>query len=205
MKYFIAKILTVAILLVLSGCGNTNDYSEDLGSSYRFVHSGGGLRYIISSSLYENSDIYPTVIDYEFDQNYVLIAQEPEKESYKAILSSYIGSKYSIYMNTKADSMFLVRENCKNLEALILKDSLTYQDLKRRGLTKENSVSDLDIRDDYIDSLFLHDEYYKKVFSRKVNYWILDKKNDKLFGPFSWEEFENKRQRLKIKMQLTKK
>lgn len=204
MKDCLIKFLTVAIL-VLSSCGNTNDYSEDLGNGYRFIHSGGGLRFISGSSSYKSTEIYPTVIEYEFDNNYVLVAQQPEKEDYKAILSGYIGSDYSFYMNTKADSTFLVRKNWEELEPLILKDSLTYQKLERRGLTAKNSVSDMEIVDDYIDSLFLHDEYYKKMFSRKINYWILDKEKEKLFGPYSWEEYENKRQGLRIKMQLKSK
>jgi len=52
------------------------------------------------------------------------------------------------------------------------------------------------------DSLIAHDPYYKSIFSRDTNYWIIDNRTHTLFGPLEYNEYLQKRDSLKIPREL---
>lgn len=52
------------------------------------------------------------------------------------------------------------------------------------------------------DSLIAHDPYYKSIFSRDTNYWIIDNRTHTLFGPLGYNEYVQKRDSLKIPPEL---
>lgn len=52
------------------------------------------------------------------------------------------------------------------------------------------------------DSILKNDPYYKKLFSRKTNYWIISKKDHQVYGPYSKPEYEAKRKELKVSKKL---
>ncbi len=52
------------------------------------------------------------------------------------------------------------------------------------------------------DSVIKHDPYYQKVFSRPINYWIISHQVDSIFGPFSKEEYFQKRKELGVPKEL---
>ncbi len=59
-----------------------------------------------------------------------------------------------------------------------------------------------DLIDNYVDSLFKNNPYYKKIFANKVNYWIIEKFTDSLIGPLNKLEFDAKRESLGISDKL---
>lgn len=52
------------------------------------------------------------------------------------------------------------------------------------------------------DSILKNEEYYIKIFSQKINYWIILTKKDSLIGPLTKEEYLQKRQQLKVPQEL---
>jgi hypothetical protein len=62
----------------------------------------------------------------------------------------------------------------------------------------ERTYTDVDQRERFIDSIAKTDPYYAKIFSGKVNYWIIEIKNDRIYGPLSKEEYVKVRQDLRI-------
>ena len=48
------------------------------------------------------------------------------------------------------------------------------------------------------DSILTNDEYYKKVFKNKINYWIINNKIDSIFGPYSKQEYYIIRKKLGV-------
>ena len=48
------------------------------------------------------------------------------------------------------------------------------------------------------DSLIANDPYYVEIYSSSINYWIVDKETDKLYGPYSLEKYQAKRNELNI-------
>jgi hypothetical protein len=52
------------------------------------------------------------------------------------------------------------------------------------------------------DSIMVNDPYYIEIYSSKVNYWIIDKVNERQYGPLSKERFEAERKILGVSSQL---
>ena len=195
------KIITF-LVAAITGCGNINDYSENLGDGYTFVHSGGNSRYIRPDNIYKNAVVYSDVIDFVYDDSYVIVAQNPNRESHKTSLAADLGAKYQTYLNSISDPTFLITEKSEHLESLILKDSIIYNSFLEKGISPNNTRADQIIMEGIADSILTNDESYKGIFHRNVNYWIISKANDILYGPYSWREMESKRKALEIDIQL---
>jgi len=61
-----------------------------------------------------------------------------------------------------------------------------------------NSIEEIEESERIADSLLKHDPYYIKIFSRSLNYWIISHKDKQLYGPFSNEEYLQKRRELGV-------
>jgi hypothetical protein len=48
------------------------------------------------------------------------------------------------------------------------------------------------------DSILKNDSYYRSIFNRKVNYWIISHERNQLYGPLSKKEFSIKRIELEV-------
>jgi hypothetical protein len=70
----------------------------------------------------------------------------------------------------------------------------------RNDLSKYPSNSETDmIKSEVIaDSILKNDPFYRKVFSRTTNYWIIDHTRNLFLGPLSFEEYEKKRKDLGV-------
>jgi len=53
-----------------------------------------------------------------------------------------------------------------------------------------------------VDSVVTHNGYFKKMFAAKVNYWILKKDGNHVYGPLSFQEYMIKRKELFIPDEL---
>jgi hypothetical protein len=81
-------------ILILSSC-NMSDEAQELGDGYTYVREGGELNYIIGSHT-----VYPTVVAYDYDNSFIVIAQEPDLRSYRGMLVFDLGIS-----EAKADSL----------------------------------------------------------------------------------------------------
>jgi hypothetical protein len=177
----------------------SDDY-QDLGNNYQYIGEGGNLNYIIG-----NQSVYPKVIKFESDEKFIVLAQQPKYEEYKYLLGEELSNKYEIYAQYIADSVTLKKDYAKFNSQQIRESKPLYSLLKARGLTDKNMPEDWAVREVVADSILKNDFYYQNVFSRKTNYWIIDKEGDKLYGPYNFAQFNNQRKLLKITLELNTK
>lgn len=77
--------------------------------------------------------------------------------------------------------------------------------MKAKGVTPRNMIDDKEKIGICLDSIFQNDPFYKRLFSSKENFWIIDKDNNIRFGPFTKDEFEKERITREIKLELSEK
>jgi hypothetical protein len=57
---------------------------------------------------------------------------------------------------------------------------------------------DFSVLEKSADSILKHDPYYLKIFSSKINFWIIVSKSHELIGPLTKDEYQAKRKELNI-------
>lgn len=57
---------------------------------------------------------------------------------------------------------------------------------------------DVEVSEKSADSILTHDPYYLKIFSAKLNYWIIVSRTHELIGPLTKGEYMAKRKELNI-------
>lgn len=65
-----------------------------------------------------------------------------------------------------------------------------------------NSREEIEISLKVADSIIMFDDYYKKIFANKINYWIISHKNKIMYGPLSKIEFLQMRRALNVPSKL---
>lgn len=169
------------------------DHSDELGNDYYYLsdYEAGDAGYPYGSILYKSSEknffqniiIYNRVIKVLSNNKYILVCQEPnELTMRKRNIDDVSFWRESSVYEKKTDTLISFPHG---------KESLFY-------LKNMNP----DLIDNYVDSLFKNNPYYKKIFANKVNYWIIEKFTDRLIGPLSKLEFDAKRKSLGISDKL---
>ena len=100
-------ILLLLISIVFSYCGaGINNESKDLNDDTYFRRSGGNFSYIDSHNELHPA-IFPVVISYVYDTEFVLVAQIPNRKYYAALLTSQLNTGRENYkkLELKADSI----------------------------------------------------------------------------------------------------
>lgn len=157
-KYLLAVWL---LCFLITSC--TSDYSEDLSGGYFYVAEGGKQKIIWSSSP-DKQDLYATIIDYDYNDDFIIAIQEP-------------------------DSLEIVHQISFDLE----------EDTK---LFPINSVDNTERSLIVADSIIRNDPFYQLMLSRQYNYWIVQHKKNKVYGPLSREDFDSIKYKLKIPRNL---
>ena len=193
MKY---SLFSLILALLISSC-NISDEAKELGNGYTYVGEGTPLNYIIGSHT-----IYPKVVGFEFDESFIVVAQEPSLEGYKSILGTDLDSPYGLYLNYLADSASLQQKLSKTDFEAVRKFGPLFTVFKLKGLSPNNSSADIAIREQVADSLLRNDPYYQTIFRHKRNFWIIQKEKDVLFGPFNFQQFNQQKEIMGISLKL---
>jgi hypothetical protein len=61
-----------------------------------------------------------------------------------------------------------------------------------------NSKEDVAKSENEADSILVNDYFYQSVFKNKINYWIISHKAQQLYGPFTKDEYKEKRKDLRV-------
>lgn len=148
----------------------TKDDALDSGLvSWDFIYKSDKTR----SRYYSIIDKTPSdIIDYSFDDNYIIAKQKHNREvllnELKMELSSW-GGYYNIYK----------REGVINFNDVPVSLKEISKQIELRGSTN------------LADSIISHSSYYKELLTpNKINYYIIDKDEDSILGPFDKLEFE---------------
>ena len=188
------------LLFIFNSCGIFNRNTKDLGNDYSFNYD----KCIVPRNLFNKTAIYQKIVRYNFNDEFIIVKQKPNKSKFKRMISSDLLTRCMIHEG------YLKEGNDKEYKKIttpyiiqcIKGDSLLYFRLKKNGFKNDYEKSDLKIINTATDSIFDNDNYYKKIFSSKVNYWIIDKNKNIRFGPFNKTEFENEIIKKKIELTL---
>lgn len=181
MKKTILAIFPIFLISLIS----CHDDSNNLGKYYYYMTKDDALDYgLVSWDFIYKSDkrrsgtfsIIATtpsdVIDYSFDDKYIIIKQKYNREvllnELRMELSSW-GGDYNIYK----------REGVINFNDVPVSLKEISKQIELRGSTN------------LADSIISHSSYYKELLTpNKINYYIIDKDEDSILGSFDMLEFE---------------
>ena len=179
------KTILAIFPIFLTSLISCHDDSNNLGKYYYYMTKDDALDYgLVSWDFIYKSDkrrsgtfsIIATtpsdVIDYSFDDNYIIAKQKHNREvllnELKMELSSW-GGYYNIYK----------REGVINFNDVPVSLKEISKQIELRGSTN------------LADSIISHSSYYKELLTpNKINYYIIDKDEDSILGPFDKLEFE---------------
>lgn len=175
-----SNLYRIAILLVIISC-NPGVYHERLSEGYYYSEPGIGNNYInkntgvpkktdaLSYIHLAKQNIYPKVTHYQYNRDFIVAAQKPNKKGHSYLL----GFDLEFYFHEKHG----VKEDRSE------KEIYTLHEEKGKVMA---------------DSLLRNDPYYKNIFLRNVNYWIISHKLDSLYGPLTKEEYIEKYKKLEM-------
>lgn len=186
-------ILITTIVSFFSSC-NMSDSIEELPGDYTFVHEGEDYNFISGKK-----NILPNVIDYEYDESFILACQEPNRIMYKSLFGSNLSFDYTIFNKYLKDSTTVKYYKSRKE---ILGDSTIAKIFKNKNVSFENTSEDIKKGEEIADSIIKNNPIHKKIFSLKKVYWIIQIKDNILFGPYSKQEYLIKRKIIKVDERL---
>ena len=179
------KTILAIFPIFLTSLISCHDDSNNLGKYYYYMTKDDALDYgLVSwdfiyksdktrSRYYSIIDKTPSdIIDYSFDDNYIIAKQKYNREvllnELGMELSSWRGY-YNIYKREGGINFNDVQVSLKEIS----------KQIELRGSTN------------LADSIISHSTYYKELLTpNKINYYIIDKDEDSILGPFDKLEFE---------------
>lgn len=179
------KTILAIFPIFLTSLISCHDDSNNLGKYYYYMTKDDALDYgLVSwdfiyksdktrSRYYSIIDKTPSdIIDYSFDDNYIIAKQKYNREvllnELEMELSSW-GGDYNMHK----------REGVINFNDVPV------------SLKEISKQIDLGRSTNLADSIISHSSYYKELLTpNKINYYIIDKDEDSILGPFDKLEFE---------------
>ncbi len=191
-------LLVYSSILILCSCGaGVGDSADDLGAGYTYSVDGN-RRWIYPDNVFGES-IFPNVIAYNFDEDFIIAEQKPAIDDFTILLAENLTAKYQITMlGDTASNSDLNKKQFMNSN--LWRDSiLRMKFLRFISIDNHNNILQIN---SIVDSIISVDPYYKLIFSRNLNYWIIQKRNKQLFGPFNKDEYLIKRRFLNLPNEL---
>ena len=179
------KTILALFPIFLTSLISCHDDSNNLGKYYYYMTKDDALDYgLVSwdfiyksdktrSRYYSIIDKTPSdIIDYSFDDNYIIAKQKYNRE----VLLNELGMELSSW---GGDYNIYKREGVINFNDVPVSLKEISKQIELRGSTN------------LADSIISHSTYYKELLTpNKINYYIIDKDEDSILGPFDKLEFE---------------
>ncbi|TJY63640.1 hypothetical protein FAZ19_18895, partial [Sphingobacterium alkalisoli] len=90
-------IVAMMTALVVVSCGpGFGDISTDLSGGYEYLYEGSGASLEGPSW---GKQIYPKVIDYDFDSTFIIVVQKPSLRHHKAFLHGKLSMEYGVFID----------------------------------------------------------------------------------------------------------
>jgi hypothetical protein len=143
--------------------------------------------------------VYSNVLNYAFDENFILVLQEPSFKGYLELLSEDLLSRYSFIIDNKDKSKYDENEK-RFLKSHLWTDSCINRNVLRKILpNNQSTILDLSA---IADSILKNDPIYRRALSSKENYWIIQKDTYTVLGPLSKTEYTKTKNDLRIDKEL---
>ena len=193
------KTILAIFPIFLTSLISCHDDSNNLGKYYYYMTKDDALYYGFPSwdyiyksdkrrsSYYSVIDKTPSdIIDYSFDDNYIIAKQKYNREVLLNELGMELsrwGGYYNIYKREGVINFNDVQVSLKEIS----------KQIELRGSTN------------LADSIISHSSYYKELLTpNKINYYIIDKDEDSILGPFDKLEFEKVKKEKGINLDFKK-
>ena len=190
-------ILSALLLFLVPSCNMSDDYHE-LGSGFTYIGEGGEMNYISGGDAQHNTEILGKITRFNSNEAYIIAEQIPSKNEYRQAIGLDLGVDYYRYNDFIRDSIEWKQYWSTKEVSKIRKFQLMYIFLKNMRVSFENTENDMIKCEIVADSLLNNENYYKNIFSRKINYWIIDKNKNYGYGPMDSLQFANNCERLEI-------
>ncbi len=148
-------IKRISLLLVITSCGiSFSDVKFDLGHGYYYLGEGESQSYMyytynLDKPSIDKIIIWPTVLSYDYNANFIIIKQSPN-----------------------------------------------------RAVIRQNLIYFRDISEMSVDSILNNDAFFNNMFSFDTCYWIINKKDKALKGPFSISDYIKEKEYMGISEEL---
>ena len=193
------KTILAIFPIFLTSLISCHDDSNNLGKYYYYMTKDDALDYgLVSwdfiyksdktrSRYYSVIDKTPSdIIDYSFDDNYIIAKQKYNREVLLNELGMELSSWGGYYNIYKREGVI----NFKDVQVSLKEIS------KQIELSGSTNLA---------DSIISHSSYYKELLTpNKINYYIIDKDEDSILGPFDKLEFEKIKKEKEINLDFKK-
>ena len=200
-KYWQLLYLCLLCIITETCGGGINDRTMELSGGY-VARRDGGITYILPDNIF-NEGIYPNVVDFTFNKDFILVLQEPSKKQFVTFLSSDILKRYLALSNIH-DTTKLTKDDYELFNKNLVADSSFYRMLSKE-LSPNNTEEDLRKSLEIAKKIISSSEYYQKILSNGIDYWIISHIDKKKYGPFTKEEFFKKASELGVPQELKQK
>lgn len=203
MNYNKLFIIFSAFLLVNCG-GGISDFKINLDDHIWYIN-GGGYNYIYSSKESEGKSIdsilvFPDVEKYNFDNKYIIARQKPNQKSITKIFNNkYVDPLYNRFF--LMDSLSRKKANFRD-KRLTKRDSFLLEEMIKAKLSNKNTIKDQDFVFNLADSIVKNNKKIQFLTKNSINYYIIEKKSKKVFGPLNKSEYQKKRKELNVSNDL---
>lgn len=178
------KTIKSFFLIILISCFSSCKDESNLGDHYFYLpdYESIDIGYPYGSIIYVSKEknkfdkilIYADLKKINSDDDYVIAQQYPNKKLMIQNIEDELNLWSNYYLENKKDS--IVNLICKNTS------------IKEINKLVENTKKErLNV---IVDSIFDNDVLYKKMFRNKINYYIIQKDREIVFGPLTLKEFE---------------
>jgi len=180
--------IKLIIYLFLFCCFSCKQDGPEVLLEGNFVYATPrGMRYIRNNNCeFVNFPILPNVIDYEYNENYILIEQLPDIEDSKILLAGKLAT-YS-----------LTNDRCNDIASEYSLFSKSIIKDVSQHISKNFTIEDQMYCKSKIEEMFKTEDFFIELFNGEKKYYIIDIANGNIFGPLSISEYHKKRKAFKL-------
>lgn len=165
------------ILILFVSCSDSK-WNIELGHGYKYLNYGGAMdvdtytgNAITYNSLFEDPIIFPEIVDYKFNRNFIVCKQVYDKKLIVELLQSSFESKFHeiFYQNNKVEYVG-IKNYIKEYKDI---------DLLYNRLSKLKNKNHIGFTKSVTDSILKTNILFLKMERQKENFYIIDKKYNK--------------------------
>ncbi len=174
--------------------GGINDKTRELSGGY-IARVDGRMSYIIPDNIF-NEGIYPDVVDFVYDTNFILVYQIPSRERFVTFLAQDIRTRFNVLANVHNTSD-LSKDDYELMKTNLLADSSFYRMLTKK-LSPNNTPEDIKKSEEIAKDMIINSEYYRSILEKDTCFWIISHINKRKYGPFTQKELYSKADELNV-------
>lgn len=190
--------LCAFMILIILSCGGVRDEAIKLSGGYVY-RVEGNIRYIIPDHIFHEG-IYPNVMSYSYNDDFILVQQTPSRKYIASYLADDIITRYLVLFH--AGEIEDLEDDEKEILANGYKQDSAFYLMLSEVLSPDNTAEDIKKSTEIAEDLLENNPYYSSLLENEFNYWIIDHSSDLKLGPMTKQEFEEQSATLVIPKSL---